>query len=145
MPMRTGISIRGLLTAQWGLTQDYIESDISTIFVDGKPVDDLDSAIVKDGATLALSCAMPGLAGATMRRGGAIAGLRSGITHREAPSSREQKQGMITVKLFNMLIAELSPLFLAKGILIERKRLPAALEDLYPVSGTTPTLRLVAR
>ena len=39
--------------------------------------------MVGHGDTLALSAAMPGLVGATMRRGGYFAGLRANISHRD--------------------------------------------------------------
>ena len=51
--------------------------------LDGKPVDDIGAALVQDGSTLALSAAMPGLVGATLRRGGAYSSFRSAITYHE--------------------------------------------------------------
>jgi len=44
-----------------GLDEDYVTQRISTIFLDGKPVDDIDTLLVRDGAVLSLSAAMPGL------------------------------------------------------------------------------------
>ncbi len=75
-----GCSIHELLCEQLGLGEEYVLQRITTLFLDGKPVDDIDSAVVRDGATLSLSAAMPGLVGAAMRRGGAFASLRSSIT-----------------------------------------------------------------
>ena len=62
---------------------EYVENRIQTIFLDGKAVDDLGEAKVRDGSILALSAAMPGLVGATLRRGGAFASLRRSITFSE--------------------------------------------------------------
>lgn len=66
----TGCSVTALLCDQWEIPLDYVMDRISTLFLDGQPVDDIDSAIIRDGAVLALSSAMPGLVGAMMRRGG---------------------------------------------------------------------------
>jgi len=63
---RVGCSIKTMLCEQFGVSPEYMEDRIKTIFLDGKTVDDVDSAIIKDGSTLALSAAMPGLVGATL-------------------------------------------------------------------------------
>jgi len=62
---------------------------------------------------------MPGLAGATLRRGGLYASLRSAINYRENAGNTAIREGIITVKLFNLLIEELGPLFLKNGIILE--------------------------
>jgi hypothetical protein len=41
---------------------------VSTVCLDGHPVDDLDACLLGDGSRLALSGALPGLAGACLRR-----------------------------------------------------------------------------
>ncbi|HQN19315.1 MAG TPA: hypothetical protein PKV86_09255 [Syntrophobacteraceae bacterium] len=117
---RVGISVETILTREFGLDKDSLDR-IQTVFLDGKAVDDLESSFVKDGSVLALSSAMPGLVGATLRRGGYYAGLRSHITSsEETPECIQAKQGLITLKLFNLLIRALGPVFLKKGILVER-------------------------
>jgi len=57
-----------------------VKEKISTIFLDGKAVDSPETALLREGSTLALSSAMPGLAGAILRRDGPYASLRSSIT-----------------------------------------------------------------
>ncbi len=118
-----GCSIRALLCEQLGLDEKYVSQRITTIFLDGKPVDDIDSAIVRDGATLSLSAAMPGLVGAAMRRGGAFASLRSSITAKEGDVSARRGAGVIRLKLFNMVMHELGPEFLKKGITVKHAQL----------------------
>lgn len=108
-----------LLSDQFGLPAEYIENRIQTIFLNGKPVDNMDTAMVRDGSILALSSAMPGVLGATLRRGGYYSQMRSQITHVEEAESPRQKDGQIIVKLFNLTIRELGPLFLERGILID--------------------------
>jgi hypothetical protein len=96
---------------------------VQTVFLDGKPVDDLDRTTIPAGATLALSAAMPGLVGATLRRGGYYAPLRSEITCREQPTRAATEASMVRVKLFNLLAPELAPTFLAQGIWLSGLRL----------------------
>jgi hypothetical protein len=114
---RVGCSVRRFLREQIGLSPETIET-IQSIFLDGSPVDDLDSAIIRDGSSLALSAAMPGLVGATMRRGGAYSSFRSTITYREAGTQCVSGEGFVRMKLFNLLMAELGPGFLKKGIFV---------------------------
>lgn len=115
---QVGCSIKGFLYQQQKLSQEYISKRISTIFLDGKPVDDIDSAVIQDGSTLALSGAMPGLVGAVMRRGSFYASFRSSITYKEGDNVSQQEEGLVRLKLFNMVMKELGLHFLEKGIFI---------------------------
>lgn len=54
-----------------GLPHFYVEERIQTLLLNGLAVDDPDTAVLESGARLALSAAMPGVLGATLRRGGA--------------------------------------------------------------------------
>ena len=128
--VRVGCSLRGLLEDQFGLNAEYMKERVKTVFMDGKPVDDWDTALVQDGAVLALSAAMPGLAGATLRRGGVWAGMRSQITHQENRSPIAPEEGFVVMKLFNLLIPELGPLFLERGIFLPREELEELLKSL---------------
>jgi hypothetical protein len=110
-------TVKGFLSEQIGLSPDAIDR-IQSIILDGSPVDDLDSAIIKDGSSLALSAAMPGLVGATLRRGGAYSSLRSSITHRETAALGVSGDGLVQIKLFNLLMNELGYDFLRKGIFV---------------------------
>ena len=121
--IQTGVTLEDLLCCQWRIDRDYVMNRISTLFLDGKPVDDLVTSVVEEGATLALSGAMPGLIGATMRRGGVLAPFRSGITYCASASGQTSGDGRITLKLFNLLIEELGPRFLGRGVWIARSRL----------------------
>jgi hypothetical protein len=92
-------------------------------------VDDIDAAAVKEGSTLALSSAMPGLVGATMRRQGFYASFRGTITHREEGERPQEKEGFFRVKLFNLLMAELGPFLLGKGIYVPSEEMARFLAD----------------
>jgi hypothetical protein len=111
-----GRPIRAFLREGLGLTDEYIDTRIQTVFLDGKPVDDIDKALLRDGATLALAPAMPGLMGAMLRRGGYYAPMRSGITHRGDAAPHGIVECRITVKLFGMALRELGPQLLARGV-----------------------------
>jgi hypothetical protein len=115
---RTGISVRDLLCRQIGVSDAYLDQRIQTIFLNGKVVDNVDSAIVINGAVLALSAAMPGLAGATLRRGGVYAAMRKEISHHNITLNDSPENGSVTIKLFNFVALELGAIFLEQGILI---------------------------
>lgn len=119
MKIPNGCSLKSLLHDVWKIPSDTIENKIATIFLDGKPVDDIESATIKDGSVLALSSAMPGLVGAAMRRGGYFSTLRDSITFRGDGNIQISKEGLITVKLFNLLIKELGPVLLRIGFEVD--------------------------
>jgi len=118
---KAGCSVNEFLRNRLLIGQDYIDKRIQTIFLDGKPVDDVNSAIIKDGSSISLSAAMPGLAGATMRRGGALAVMRSGISYAPPETGFDSYEGKVTVKFFNLISKELGPEFLNRGIIIDGK------------------------
>jgi hypothetical protein len=112
---RLGTSVREILCRQLGVSDEYLDNRLNTVLLDAKPVDDVDSAIVKEGSVLALSASMPGFAGAALRKAGHYAPMRYSITHAEEKSALEASDGYFTVKLFNMTIREIGPLLLGIG------------------------------
>jgi hypothetical protein len=120
---RVGCSVKALICSYLGLSADYLEQRLQTIFLDGKAVDDIETTVVREGATLALSAAMPGLAGATLRRGSAYAAMRNHITHQKGTCGESTKDGTICLKLFNLVAEDIGQLFLEKGVLISGKYL----------------------
>ncbi len=86
-----GCSLRELLAERFGISAEYIENRIQTVFLDGKPVDDMDAA-------------------------------------EDVPRRAE---GRVVVKLFNLTVRELGPLFLERGIRIDA-------EDLKSLFGSRP-------
>ena len=130
MRVQVGGSVRALLCQQLNISPEFLEGRIKTIFLDGRPVDDLDSALIKAGSTLALSAALPGLAGATLRRGGTFASLRSQLTHPRDEAPVAQQEGFIVLKLFNLLMDELGPALLHRGVFIKKEVLKEFLKNL---------------
>jgi hypothetical protein len=125
LKVQTGISVRDLICRQIGVSDDYLDKRIQTLFLDGKVVDNVDTAMVRQGSTLALSAALPGLAGATLRRGGAYAAMRSQISHKynDNMANGSPQSGVVVLKLFNIVALELGPMFLKQGIRIDGKNL----------------------
>lgn len=119
---KTGCSLKSLLCHELLIPEKYVQERITTIFCDNHPVDNMDQTIVSDGTRIALSAAMPGLVGATMRRGGYYSLLRAGISQMNQKNQNETKQGIITIKLFNLLLHELVPTFLARGIFLQTEQ-----------------------
>ncbi len=113
---RTGCTIKELLCGQLGIKDDYLDKRIQTIFLDDKVVDDVNSAVIREGSILALSAAMPGILGATLRKGGWYAPMRKQISHDKDVASDIHLKGEITIKLFNLIVREIGPLFLERGI-----------------------------
>jgi len=123
MKTRMGWSIQTFLEKGLDLSPEFIKDNVKTVFLDGKAVDDLHAARIRNGSVLSLSGALPGLVGATLRAGGFFAGLRSQITYREESSPVLEQEGVITVKVFNLLLKELAPLILKKGIWVKKEDL----------------------
>jgi hypothetical protein len=120
---KTGCSVKELLCSQLGIHEDYLAGRIQTMFLNAKVVDDVNSAIVNEGSTLALSGAMPGLIGAILRSGGFYAPMRSQISYDKNLSTSQRGDGQIVIKLFNLVVKELGPVFLQQGIRIKSKNL----------------------
>ena len=111
-----GESVQALLCDRLGLDKSYFDERIQTLFLNSKPVDDPATAAVKNNAVLALSAAMPGLVGATFRKGGKYRWMRGSISHPDDGEMTTGKTGWVTVKLFNLILKELGPFFLEAGI-----------------------------
>lgn len=130
VPATVGCSLKSLLCDQFAIPADYVTERVTTIFLNNSPVDDLEGTIIQDGSRVTLSAAMPGLVGATMRRGGFYAALRQGISHVTDGGAAAGKCGTVRLKLFNLLLAELGPLVLARGLILERGELADLLQTI---------------
>lgn len=113
-----GKTISRLLTDQLEIEPAYIEDKIQTIFLNSKAVDDPDQTVVNDGDLLALSGAMPGVVGATLRKKGRYAAMRKEISAAPIFASSPQFSGRIGLKLFNNILSDLGPKMLASGLVV---------------------------
>ncbi|HOX33296.1 MAG TPA: hypothetical protein PLB91_13285 [Spirochaetales bacterium] len=138
---RPGASAREFMREAIGLEEDYIEGVVSTVFIDAEPVDDIDAATLRPDSLIALSAAMPGLAGAVMRRKSPYASFREAISYaaragagprEEAASGAGMRAGgsssdartagttaLVRVKLFNSVMRDRGRATLARGVLAE--------------------------
>ncbi len=122
LSVKVGCSLEHLLCDQMGVRPHYLSDRIKTVFLNGKPVDDYKTAIINHDDTIALSAAMPGLAGATFRRGGVLAAFRSTISHTNENHKIEIcDRGMVILKLFNLLVREMGPSLLEMGFRVSVK------------------------
>ncbi|MBN2126145.1 MAG: hypothetical protein JW821_17735 [Deltaproteobacteria bacterium] len=112
-------SVRTFLCEEVGFTGDYLDERVQTLFLDGKPLDDPDSATVQEGSILSLSAAMPGLLGATLRKGSYYAAMRSAISLKDSPMAAAAGRGLVVLRLFNLVIREMGPPLLSKGVWVE--------------------------
>ena len=131
-----GVSVREALVTHFGLDPLYVENRVRTLFLNGKPVDDLDNTCVSNGSVLALSAAMPGLVGATMRRGGYYAAMRQRIDPITQPPETEKASGRVTFKLFNMVAQDLREALFQGGVRIPGERFQTFLNDQEEVLKT---------
>jgi hypothetical protein len=125
LPVTGTISIAELLIELPGFNEEYIRDRVQTIFVNGIAEDNTGRELLP-GDALALSAAMPGLAGAIFRRGGQHASLRTRPV--TIKSDKTNHSGFITLKLFNMIATETGPQLLQAGILIKGKILARFLD-----------------
>ncbi|MBI5550218.1 MAG: hypothetical protein HY911_01835 [Desulfobacterales bacterium] len=128
-----GISLSDLLCRQLAIAPEYVERRIQTIFLNHRAVDRTEQVIVPAKAILALSAAMPGLVGATFRKGGALAAFREDISYRNSPvppPDSSQNDTLITLKLFNLVARELGPHLLSLGVWIDSPILKPLLSQL---------------
>lgn len=101
----TGESLGMFLNNLPGFDLNYLADRVQTIFFDGNAVDDLEQRFSQTKHTLALSAAMPGLAGAIFRMNSLCAALR---TPRAKSNSQADQisRTEVTLKLFNAIARE---------------------------------------
>ena len=118
-----GENVEGFLQKAAGVSPAYLKDRVQTVFLDGRALDDCSTTVVGDGAVLALSAAMPGLAGAVLRRGGFYAAMRRPISHEGGGAAAAGAEITVTLKLFNLVARDLGPGLLGRGILLPGSRL----------------------
>ena len=117
-PVQQPVPLVPFLLSLPGFTAEYIEQTVQTIFINGEPADSLQRELGA-GTTLALSAAMPGLAGAIFRRQGVHGSLRTRPPEQDRTAGVQE--GYLTLKLFNSIAFERVGDLLTQGILITGK------------------------
>jgi len=123
-----GRSLRQTLAEDLGLGAECVECRIQTIFLDGSPVDDIDTDHARPGSALALAGALPGVAGICMQRKSRIGVFREGITHQSQDLPASQQSLRITLKLFNVIAEECLAQVLSRGVEVRSGRLAELLD-----------------
>ena len=113
-----GETIGGLLTSLPGFSEKYIKERVQTIFMDGLPADELAQQFVEEETVLAISAAMPGLAGAIFRKGGVHASLRT-ATAKTLEAQTSGKTLTVRLKLFNIIAKERGVTLLDGGCVMQ--------------------------
>jgi len=120
--VQPGETIGSLLASLPGFNEKYVRERVQTIFVDGLPADHLAQEFTKKETVLAISAAMPGVAGAIFRKGGIHAALRTG-TAKQANAAPQQTSLNVRLKLFNVIAKERGEALLARGCFMQSKSL----------------------
>lgn len=117
---RCNMSLGEFLVCCPGFSKDYIKDTVQTIFLDGTAMDDLATPLTASHHVVALSAAMPGLAGAIFRRNGPHATLRTSTG--SAPICKDDASPInVTLKLFNAIAKDKGELMLSNGICLESR------------------------
>ena len=114
---QAGISLGKFLCSCAGFDEEYINKTVQTIFLNGTAVDDLQTRLKGSHPVIALSAAMPGLAGAIFRKNSLHSALR---TTTDDSGLNPHNVGNITVslKLFNSIAREKGELLLSLRVVI---------------------------
>lgn len=124
-----GVSIQALLENQLNLSKEFVDCKVATVFLNGKAVDKIDKALVRKDCEIALSGAMPGFVGATMRRGGYYGTMRQAISYSDDGCLSSETEGLVRIKLYNSLIDPVGLSLAQHGFLITQN-------DWESLSGT---------
>ena len=121
-----GQTLFSFLLSLPGFTKDYIANRLQTIFLNGDSVDDMTLAFSGNAAVLALSAAMPGLAGSLFRKCSPLTVLRKTAVQGELGLSGGTVA--VQVKFFNVIAVEKGSGLLAEGVILNRDDLLSFLE-----------------
>lgn len=111
-----------------GISEEYLADSVQTIFLNGTAVDDLHIPLAGEHPLVALSAAMPGLAGAIFRKGGLHASLRTATKGEKAAMPLAQGALTVTLKLFNAIARDKGELILGLGAVMSSAVVASFLE-----------------
>lgn len=114
---RQGETILSFLLTLDGFSESYLDREVQTVFYNGDALDELDTPLAGETATIALGSAMPGLAGAIMKKGSICGALRKNRQIVDTESAGEPVA--VRVKLFSTVARQRGPQLLLKGLKID--------------------------
>ena len=118
LEVKQGTNIGDLLFALPGFSTEYVKNRVQTIFLNGLPADSLEQQLFGEQVVLAISAAMPGLAGAIFRKDGVHASLRTETAAQLSGSANSAQPVQVRLKLFNMIAAERGVDILEDGCIV---------------------------
>ncbi len=121
--VKPATSVGELLASLNGFTPQYIAERVETIFLNGFPVDNPAMLISGSHPVLAISAAMPGLAGAIFRKNSFHAPLRTSCGKNDEKKKQANGTIPVSLKLFNMVAKEKGEALLAGGCLFNTEAL----------------------
>ncbi len=140
IPLEREMTLRDFLEHVLALSEKYVCECVQTIFLNGFAVDSLD-APVQSGSRLALSAAMPGVAGAALRRDGVYGHMRGGITlGTQTCSESTARKGWVHLFCYNSIAEEQGQNILMRGSAIPLSHLediPLG-ENRFPAGWESP-------
>ncbi len=129
---RPGQTVHAFLHQDLGLSEQVIQSRVQTVFLNGQPADELNTARLAQGDVLTLSAAMPGLLGACMRVDSPYAAMRDSRSQDRDEQQWSQGKGetmRFTLKLFNFMASEIGPCVLTRGVYLRQEQLQKLMEQ----------------
>jgi len=114
LPVQRGSSIGAFLGGLPGFTAEYITEQVQTIFLNGTATDDMETPLDSAEPVLAISAAMPGLAGAIFRRNSLHAALRT-VKPKDKDYTADENV-TVTLKLFNAIARDRGEKLLRQGV-----------------------------
>ncbi|AGF77935.1 hypothetical protein UWK_01374 [Desulfocapsa sulfexigens DSM 10523] len=142
LEVNQGTSIGDLLFALPGFSVEYVKSRVQTIFLNGLPADNLEQHLWGQQVVLAISAAMPGLAGAIFRKGGVHSSLRTETATEPSGVKRDDQPVQVRLKLFNMIAVEKGVELLEKSCVVASVSLKKFLAYRPPLLAAIQTITL---
>jgi len=121
---RLDSGLKSVLCRELGTTREFLSRKVSAAFLNGKTVDDLDSAKLEPGSTVALSGCLtePFLLHAFSQRWfPQEMSEEAGQAHEN--SAQSVHEAFFTLKILNVLIGDFGPHLLESGVWIDAKSL----------------------
>lgn len=134
IPTVPGNPIGAFLESLPGFTTEYITDQVQTIFLNGTATDDLETPLDGNNPVLAISAAMPGLAGAIFRKNSLHAALRTTKSPERYTSTGPQVT--VRLKLFNAIARDRGAELLRRGVTLNAESLAKFLNT----RTTSPTM-----